>query len=61
VPLEMGRGTRELRAVRERAGGREKGTTEICSEHHENFGRARTYKNDVELATDEIDVILKSR
>jgi hypothetical protein len=32
-----------------------------CSEHHENLGRARIDKNDVELATDGTNVILKSR
>jgi hypothetical protein len=34
-----------------------------CFEHHENLGRARIdkNKNDVELATDKIDAILKSR
>jgi hypothetical protein len=34
-----------------------------CSEYHENLGRARIdkNKNDVELATDETDAILKSQ
>jgi hypothetical protein len=32
-----------------------------CSEHHENLGRARINKNDVELAINETDAILKSR
>jgi hypothetical protein len=36
---------------------------QLRSEHHENFGRARTdkNKNDVALAIDETDTILKSR
>jgi hypothetical protein len=33
----------------------------LCSEHNENLGRARIDKNDVELATNETDAILKSR
>jgi hypothetical protein len=31
---------------------------QLCSEHHENLGRARINKNDVELTTDETDAIL---
>jgi hypothetical protein len=34
---------------------------QLCSKHHENLGRAQIDKNDVELATNEIDAILKSR
>jgi hypothetical protein len=34
---------------------------QLCSEYHENLGRARIDKNDVELATDETCTILKSR
>jgi hypothetical protein len=34
---------------------------QLCSEHHENLGRAWIDKNDVEHATDETDAILKSR
>jgi hypothetical protein len=36
---------------------------QLCSQHHENFGRARIdkNKNDVALAIDETDAILKSR
>jgi hypothetical protein len=34
---------------------------QLCSEHHENLGRARINKNDVELATDGTDAILKLR
>ena len=33
----------------------------LCSEQHEKFRRARIDKNDVELATDETNAILKSR
>jgi hypothetical protein len=35
---------------------------QLCSEHHENFGRAwiDRNKNDVALTTDETDAILKS-
>jgi hypothetical protein len=33
---------------------------QLCSEHHGNLGRAPIEKNDVELATDVTNAILKS-